>query len=298
MTHYDPSDTSDPGPTGRKVPAIAIRPGWFLSIDRLGGWVKVRRVSAGEFRDEVRLETTGGVLETHGRNPIYAVSEGVSKRTLSKSVDARAIMVARDKADADRWYREGPPLRSRNRSRNPAWRSASASQWTPDADQARAMSVACPECGAKAGANCVEVVTPHPKRYAAEREKRERKSRCPHGYFYTGAGACPMCEQTGRKSRNRSRSRSRNAPRQGLRSTRPAERVGASAKRAFRRIYGNMYGSITPFYEHGHWFITTESGAQFDAVDAEGPDTEGGWGFEQVTAPDDEWSITRKGWRR
>jgi hypothetical protein len=39
----------------------------------------------------------------------------------------------------------------------------------------------------------------------------------------------------------------------------------------------------TAVFEHGQWWVTCPSGAQFSVVDATGPGTVGGFDFEQVS---------------
>ncbi|MGO9014667.1 MAG: hypothetical protein ACLQF0_06770 [Dissulfurispiraceae bacterium] len=44
---------------------------------------------------------------------------------------------------------------------------------------------------------------------------------------------------------------------------------------------------IDAVFEHGQWWITFASGAQYSVVDAEGPGTTDGFDFEMVTPPDE-----------
>lgn len=54
------------------------------------------------------------------------------------------------------------------------------------------------------------------------------------------------------------------------------ERIIRGAARDLRIGKGN------PEYEHGHWWYITTDGRTYDAVDASGPDTSRGFGFEEV----------------
>ena len=46
---------------------------------------------------------------------------------------------------------------------------------------------------------------------------------------------------------------------------------------------------LSVVFEHGHWWVTcSDCGGQWDAVDAEGLDSFGGFGFEEVTAPSED----------
>jgi hypothetical protein len=70
-----------------------------------------------------------------------------------------------------------------------------------------------------------------------------------------------------------------------LRSEKNNAAIGTDAEDSFRALYG---GDPEAFYEHGHWWITNrDTGAQYDAVDASGPGSCAGWGFEQVSGPDE-----------
>ncbi len=55
------------------------------------------------------------------------------------------------------------------------------------------------------------------------------------------------------------------------------------------QVLGVDVDEIRTVFEHGQWWVVNAvSGAQWSVVDAEGPGTVDGFGFEQVTAPDED----------
>ena len=49
-----------------------------------------------------------------------------------------------------------------------------------------------------------------------------------------------------------------------------------------------VLGGCTVVYEHGQWWLIHQmSGTQWSVVDAEGPGTSDGYGFETVTEPNE-----------
>jgi len=65
--------------------------------------------------------------------------------------------------------------------------------------------------------------------------------------------------------------------------------TGKAVLAAFRRSdAGKTIRKPQSVFEHGHWWIVdNESGGQWSVVDAEGPNTLWGFGFECVTEPDE-----------
>ena len=69
-------------------------------------------------------------------------------------------------------------------------------------------------------------------------------------------------------------------------SPRTGDAVMGAASKKLRGEHGQA--NLRVFFEHGHWWATcARCGAQWDAVDAEGPGTVNGFDFERVTDPED-----------
>ena len=69
-----------------------------------------------------------------------------------------------------------------------------------------------------------------------------------------------------------------------LRSENPDPKIGSDAEENYSAMHG---GEPEAVWEYGHWWIVDRAtGAQYDAVDASGPGSCGGWGFERVSEGD------------
>lgn len=64
----------------------------------------------------------------------------------------------------------------------------------------------------------------------------------------------------------------------------PSERNTQATDRKIRRAARALGHHVKDtIFEHGHWWIETTDGAQYDAVDAIGPNSVDGFAFECVT---------------
>lgn len=71
-----------------------------------------------------------------------------------------------------------------------------------------------------------------------------------------------------------------------LKSEQNTKAMDRQVRQAARAILGNR--RIDTTFEHGHWWVTDlRTGAQWDAVDAEGGRSVNGFDFEQVTDGDE-----------
>ena len=66
------------------------------------------------------------------------------------------------------------------------------------------------------------------------------------------------------------------------------ESVGRRVKSSFRRLVEGHPGAV-PHFEHGQWWVSCLCGASWSVVDAEGPDTWGGIGFEQISDGEEDY---------
>jgi hypothetical protein len=73
-----------------------------------------------------------------------------------------------------------------------------------------------------------------------------------------------------------------------LRSQKHTEAVRVTVEEAFHvSDLGTIHPEALAVFEHGHWWIDCgPCGAQWDAVDAAGSDSIGGFSFEQVSLGD------------
>ena len=47
-----------------------------------------------------------------------------------------------------------------------------------------------------------------------------------------------------------------------------------------------LEGKLASIFEHGHWWVVSNNGAQWSVVDASGPGSTDGFDFEMVKDPD------------